>query len=372
MSTTTDGQVIPHRWSKSECDACGMVESLLPNLAELSGFSYRDTYRFYDRAAMAAFEAPRYEMYAYMVGDVIGKVSARRVLELGAGAGWVLERLGARHPGVALKGLEPSSAMVEAARAAGLQMIAGELPNAEIAAWRPDFVYSINVIEHVPDCGLFLAAAADVLADGGTLLIICPNGQAVDPELLFVDHLRTLEPQHLLAFAGRAGFQLQDWWPLAPEYGAFQAMLLRRRTTSPQPRNGAAPFERPEGLSARRRDFLERWSRLDSMLLERLGDAKRILGFGAGETADLLAAYAPRTWARVGRLCVDRPATPGGSVVAGCAGRSISYLDEVDPGEWDAVLLSLKPRHHARAAPRLAGMFGRVVRWDDTLPEPFQ
>lgn len=78
VSTTTDGQVIPHRWSKSECGACGMVESLLPDLAGLSGFSYRDTYRFYDRAAMAAFEAPRYEMYAAVVGDLIGKASARR------------------------------------------------------------------------------------------------------------------------------------------------------------------------------------------------------------------------------------------------------------------------------------------------------
>ncbi|WP_334161840.1 class I SAM-dependent methyltransferase [Phenylobacterium sp.] len=371
VSTTTDGQVIPHRWSKSECGACGMVESLLPDLAGLSGFSYQDTYRFYDRAAMAAFEAPRYGMYASVVARLIGEVSATRVLELGAGAGWVLERLAALCPGVAVRGLEPSSAMAEAAGAAGVRMIAGQLPNAELARWRPDFIYSVNVIEHVADCGQFLSAAAEILADHGHLLVICPNGQVVDPELLFVDHLRTMEPQHLLAFAQRAGLQLERWWPLEPAFGPFQAMLLRRAGDHAGAAPGADPFPRPEGLSARRRDFLERWSRLDSILLERLGGAGRVLGFGAGETADLLAAYAPRTWARVAQLCVDRPSAAAAPGVAACAGRRVGFLDELDPAGWDAVLLTLKPRHHAGAAPRLTGKFDRVVRWDDVLPEPF-
>ncbi|MBX3177817.1 MAG: methyltransferase domain-containing protein [Candidatus Hydrogenedentes bacterium] len=64
-----------------------------------------------------------------------------------------------------------------------------------------DGVFSINVIEHVPDPAVFIAESARVLAPGGLLLIVTPNGDAARL-LALLERLRLKLPEGPHRFLG--------------------------------------------------------------------------------------------------------------------------------------------------------------------------
>lgn len=98
-----------------------------------------------------------------------------RVLDIGCGGGLVAEpltRLGAR-----VTGIDPTSELIQVAQAhaeeAGLE-IAYEATTLETVADRGqrfDLVLALEVVEHVPDLPLFLAALAQATRPGGLVIL---------------------------------------------------------------------------------------------------------------------------------------------------------------------------------------------------------
>ena len=95
-----------------------------------------------------------------------------RILELGCGSGNVLASL--REFGDVV-GMETHPALAAAARAAGLDVRAGALPEDEVVprGWA-DVVLLLDVIEHVDDDTAALRAARRALAPAGHLVVTVP------------------------------------------------------------------------------------------------------------------------------------------------------------------------------------------------------
>lgn len=108
-----------------------------------------------------------------------------RILEVGSGMGLLAGYLGSR--GLGITALEPglggfgvSAALARAVQDrpefAGLSRL--DLPAEQLSPQthgKFDFIYSVNVLEHIPLLEDALSAMGSALADGGTMLHTCPN-----------------------------------------------------------------------------------------------------------------------------------------------------------------------------------------------------
>ncbi|MCU1693084.1 MAG: hypothetical protein JWM64_2175 [Frankiales bacterium] len=138
------------------------------------------------------------------------------VLELACGRGELLELL--RDAGVEAEGVDLDEGMVDAAKAAGLQVSLGDaLADLE---GRPDDslqgVFSAHFVEHLePDVlERMVAESARVLAPGGVFVAATPNTGCVsvmgydfwrDPT-----HVRPYEPRLLAFFCAKAGLEVLE------------------------------------------------------------------------------------------------------------------------------------------------------------------
>lgn len=95
-----------------------------------------------------------------------------RLLDLGCGAGNVLAALGEFGEAV---GMEAHPALIAEARARGLDVRPGALPDADVVppGW-PEVVLLLDVIEHVDDDVAALAAARRLVAHDGLLVVTVP------------------------------------------------------------------------------------------------------------------------------------------------------------------------------------------------------
>jgi SAM-dependent methyltransferase len=369
-SVTTDGLLLEAAWRKYQCTACDLVLSDPTTALRRAAFSYEDSYDFYGRPEMRAFERARYENYANWVATFLERRPPQTVLEVGCGNGWVLELLRESHPSIEFAGLEPSAAACRRGNEAGLNVQQGTVDDQLRSEKRYDFIYCANVIEHVADPARFVRAIRELLTERGAALIICPCGNVIDPELLFVDHIHSFTRENLAALLKREGLPTSTWKPGASELSPFQATYAAKIR---QPRRDDHPpqaFHRQgkELLSARD-EYCRRWAKLDGVLLDRLQGARSIACFGAGETSDLLRAYAPRTWQRIEAYVIDRPVNPEAAAAMKLRGGLPVLFSGA--AACDAIVLGVKPRYHATLAPRLQASYKLVVRWDDLIPEPF-
>jgi trans-aconitate methyltransferase len=106
-----------------------------------------------------------------VLGRVLGP-GRHRLLDLGCGSGNVLEALGRFGDAV---GMDADASLVAAARAAGLDVRQGRLPDDRVvpAGW-PDVVLLLDVLEHLDDDVAALRTAHALLAPGGTLVVTVP------------------------------------------------------------------------------------------------------------------------------------------------------------------------------------------------------
>jgi len=155
--------------------------------------------------------------------------SRRRFLDVGAGAGWLVEYAGQN--GWQAVGLEPSAAAVRYCRDRGLEMIEGFCEPEALADQPPfDVVHLNNVLEHVPDPGALLDTAHGALLDDGLVAVTVPNDFSPLQEALVA--LRGHEP----------------WWVDPREHvNYFDApdleRLLVRHGFAPRRRLGSFPLE---------------------------------------------------------------------------------------------------------------------------------
>lgn len=105
-----------------------------------------------------------------------------KVLEVGAGAGLLLRQCAAEFPGLDFVGLEPTGdgfaffdAFLEQHEDAPNAVIHRQGYEHYNSDQRFDFIYLVNVFEHLPDWQGFMAFARDKLSADGRCLVLCPN-----------------------------------------------------------------------------------------------------------------------------------------------------------------------------------------------------
>lgn len=133
-----------------------------------------------DPAYLAAHvEEDRFHWYfrgrLAVIRSALGRVLPRgslRLLEIGCGTGKMLGSLGAFGEAI---GIETNDALLAVARAAGLDVRKGALPDdLTVAPGWADVVLLLDVLEHLDDDLAGLRAAHRVLREGGVLVVTVP------------------------------------------------------------------------------------------------------------------------------------------------------------------------------------------------------
>lgn len=107
-----------------------------------------------------------------------------RILEVGCGTGYLLAHLANDYPHLSFSGLEPigqgfaqfENVLDAVSRALkNVQIFKNSIETHTEVEAKYDFVFSVNVYEHLADWRKGLDAATGVLNDHGCLVILCPN-----------------------------------------------------------------------------------------------------------------------------------------------------------------------------------------------------
>jgi SAM-dependent methyltransferase len=351
----SDGRILARALAKLSCMACGAAFHASKTSRQDIREIYRSGYALADAAPKS--DAARARAYGQWIRSECS--TPRTVLEIGCGSGALLRDLLEAWPGAKGYGIDP--ALPGADRSDDrIRLERGYVEDVPRDWQSFDLIVAVNVVEHVPDPGAFFAALQSHLAPNGKIIIVCPSAEPPNVELLFFDHLYSLTPDALRAARPTslvAGKQI----PAPREIGDFQMLVFDKA-------DGASGTSPQQGrlfpdLCASRQSYLERWSELDRTLLDRLKPEARLAAFGAGQTAALLRAYAPRTWARVGLIMLDdiNEAWTLGPPIA-------SYRDAVQNLAGAEVLIATSPHAQNVVAGRLRNDGMRPIQWNDLIP----
>jgi SAM-dependent methyltransferase len=360
-SITTDGKVLPIASQNTQCTNCGLMQKLQSADKLFLHLSYSDTYELYDRPGMEQFDKELYHQYAKWVASYLPDTS-HRILEVGCGSGWILNTLQQLHPNKQFEGIEPSSTACKMAMDNGVKVTLGQLGNGELLLEREifDMAFSVNVIEHTVDPVKFIQELTQLVKPGGLILTICPNSDVASTESLYIDHLFSIRKDNLHDIFKKAGVSPQSWE--TGTLGGMGDLQLLSGTVDPSVKTPHL-FSCPDDLIRQRIDYMNCWNSLERKLQERLRKADEIICFGAGETSDMLAFYAPEIWNKVKGHVIDRlnqinkPNT--------YKELPLYYLDELDKNS--IILLGTKPHYQSKLMERLSTKFPLVVRWDDLI-----
>lgn len=310
-SLRSDRVVVPVDLLKLRCRTCGLVRSgsfaSEGAIAAMYAHEYRGVggeHVFYTRGGPLARSA----VFANWIVESMGVErwrGARRVLEVGAGAGHLLGELARRFPSGEFEGIEPGEQAAAAARERGLRVASATPDRWDAAPY--DIVYSVAVIEHVPSPAAFLGALRRLVRPGGALYLVQPTQETPSYDVFFVDHLHHFAAAHLRAYAKRCGLRergLVVGHPLMPNFSlhlleadgavADVGMVDEGRTVSAARNDSTSVWPGPadSGLcDASARAVAADLRRLDDRLTEWRRHERRIGVFGLFEAFALARAY---------------------------------------------------------------------------------
>ncbi len=237
-----------HGYRMVECGACGLwYLNPMPSAATLG--------RLYDEDyfASAAAQEIGYADYAGMADDardtfrrrlamVEHHVGAGRILDVGAGYGYLTEVAAARFPE---RWIVERSAAAAARVAASARVVVGTWENVEVPERYFDVVSMQDCLEHFPDPLVALAKTRAALRPGGALLAVTPDVGSWVARLQGRRWVSLKFPEHVVLFSERtlrrtletAGFRVETIVP-AGQYARLD--FLATRVASGFPRLGAA------------------------------------------------------------------------------------------------------------------------------------
>lgn len=350
----SDGRRITAPLEKLHCDVCGLIRHAVPpSQSQIEAIFGRD-YVLHTRLVNNAYENVRQSRYAEWIIDLLRERDVGSIFEVGAGTGSLMLELQRRSPTWTFKGVEPVAAAAAQA-AAKLDIEVGLLRDVDVGQLHVNVVLSVNVIEHVHDPIAFLGLSRAALEEGGCVVIICPDGDRPTTELLIYDHIHSFTACAMEKIARRAGFDVVSRQTAPASLGAFHAFVLVP---------GEAPVKASPSIGElyrKRVILLERWQKLDELLLDRIGECSKLWAFGLGENAQLLRAYAPRVWERVGGFLADKSGF--------FDGQSITTYKSARLEAGSKILLAVRPDVQPDLAKRLEGDGAEVIRWDELIAD---
>lgn len=191
--------------------------------------------------------------------DARAPLAGRRVLDIGCGGGLLAE--GMAHRGARVTGIDLSPRAIEVARLHALESGIGveyrELAVEALAAVEPggfDLVTCLELLEHVPDAGAVVAAAARLVRPGGDVVFstIHRSVKAFALAIVGAEYLlrllprgthrydRLIRPSELSAWARAAGLELAQLAGLQ-----YSPATRTARITTDVSVNYLAHFKRP-------------------------------------------------------------------------------------------------------------------------------
>lgn len=168
-------------------------------------------------------EARRYTAFLYdLIGQAGGNAAQQSVADFGAGAGLFADLWRSR--AARLTCIEPDPRLRQALAARG-HLTAAE--SADVADASQDFIYSLNVLEHIADDRQAVGELFRMLRPGGRLLVYVPAFaclySAMDRK---VGHLRRYRRGGVIRLLEDAGFAVEHA-AYADSLGFFASLLYR-------------------------------------------------------------------------------------------------------------------------------------------------
>ncbi|GAA1135471.1 SAM-dependent methyltransferase [Nesterenkonia lutea] len=163
--------------------------------------------------------------------DLSGLISARVVVDLGAGTGTGSRLLRDRFPEATITAVDNDPRMLQRLRDEGFTAVAADLDEGfpELSSGRIDLVWASSSLHHVADPGQLLSDARKALATGGTLVVV---ELASLPSFLSEPRQALLE-QRCHAAADAEGWNRHRDWTTTLEDAGFVVTKTQLRTTAP-------------------------------------------------------------------------------------------------------------------------------------------
>ncbi|WP_354264272.1 class I SAM-dependent methyltransferase [Bradyrhizobium sp. GM2.2] len=354
-SMLSDGRVIPRALAKMSCLTCGSAFHASSTADDDIRAIYEDGYELATTAPKS--DAARARAYGDWIRTEFNPPNA--VLEIGCGSGALLSELLRTWPDARACGVDPALPATAQSQQR-LKLVRGFIDDVPAGAGPFDLIVAVNVIEHTTNPSNFLRSLRDHLAPNGYIVIVCPDGHSPNVELMFFDHLYSLTRGGLRICGRGAALATEKQLPAPSTVGDFLMSVFAAQIDDRY--TPALRDTDPARLHSERQSYLERWRTLDQFLLDQSRSAAGLLTFGAGQTAALLRAYAPKTWTRIDSLVLDDPPE------AWDLGRSVaSYRDAVqNPGQ--AILIATAPPAQQAVARRLERDGLQPITWNELIP----
>lgn len=210
-------------FSFQRCDSCRTIY-MSPRPSETVMADYyanSENYAFWAKHIFPASEASRREkIHKPWLERVVGycdRFGVRRgtLIEVGPGFGTfssVATQSGAFERVIAV---EPTPDLAAACRERGVEVIAKRIEEAEGELPPADVVVAFEVIEHLFEPERFVAGIHPRIAQGGLLILSCPNGVGFDIAMLGADalavdaeHVNLFNPDSLRILLEKNGFEV--------------------------------------------------------------------------------------------------------------------------------------------------------------------
>ena len=161
------------------CSECGFIQANESELAELTALYEQIVDPEYERGGAAR----TLQMRWLVTKGLDAHPSAKTLLDIGAGTGLLVAE--ARVRGLDATGVEPSRALVEAARRQNhVEIFQGTVPHPSLDGKRFDVVCLVDVIEHVANPVGLLRDCAARLSPGGIMIVVTPDVSSLAARVL--------------------------------------------------------------------------------------------------------------------------------------------------------------------------------------------
>lgn len=346
---TSDQRIRKGNLHKSLCKKCGTVCNSIPLPTEKISKLYKKNYDlnvnegeehyFFTSSGPIA----RSEVYVNWVLPYFPE-NYKTLLEVGCGAGNVLQRLVALEPLKKMSGIEGSSKACNLAREKGLSVQQGLILNSRVKLPYSDVILAIGVMEHLEDPSKFLLNVLPFLNDEGRIIFCIPIQNYCGYDVFFADHIWHFtfnQFYYLLIQNGLKIIHYEIDHPINHGFGLFVCQKAKKHLKTKFP-------SEPEYITRNRDIWMKNFNKVNNLLVTE--NIKKLAVFGGGEVLSLLMAYTDLSKKDI-KVCLDEDESKIGTQKHGIKVRAINWLKK---NKVDGVFLAVNPKYHSQIIKKLS------------------